>query len=68
MNTFEIDPGPGDQLIFVSAGDRSGGNRVVTWLSLPDAAQVSSDRDAAVLRALLTLALHRLDQQGAGVR
>lgn len=58
-----IQPGTGDQLIFVTAEGPDGKNRTVTWLTRndPPTGGLLTDRDRAVLRAFLALAQDRLD-------
>lgn len=53
--------GHGD-LVFVSPADSGG---VTSFLSRSDAPEIRNDRDRALLRAYLTLALRRLDEQEA---
>lgn len=51
--------GHGD-LVFIAPADSGGG---ATFLSRSDAPQIANDRDRALLRAYLMLALRRLDEQ-----
>lgn len=53
-------PGPGDELVFFT---NYRGEQAVYQLSAANAQAPSNDRDRAILRALLTLALARLDEQ-----
>lgn len=47
-------------LVFIRPADNGGG---VVFLSRSDAPEISNDRDRALLRAYLTLALKRLEEQ-----
>lgn len=52
-------------LVFITPADSGGAS---TFLSRVDAPQITNDRDRALLRAYLMLALRRLDEQENPIR
>lgn len=66
---LSVQPGLGDQLLFITSGDHYGAGRRVAWLTRPEILDIAmfGDRDRAILRAHLTLALERLDALEADI-